>query len=589
MYCFLSAPNRPGPVFRFARSVVVNLIARAALICVILHGPALAFEAPEVRPTSYAPPQNAIFVRVDGSDWNTGRIASPLRTISAALRRASDGDTVVIGGGIYREALPVITRKLTLQPFPGETVWIKGSVAVEGWVREGGIWIREDWRDPFCADCFHPANIDPQFPLAGDPAQLFVDGKPLRQVGDLGEVDEGSFFVDRTSNRLAIGIDPGGRLVEAVVHENALTVRAGGEGTRIRGLGFSQFSQKAVPGLDGMVKGDAEGLVFEDNTFAFSAVKGLVIYKPNATVRGNVFLHNGMAGLSAWQASALVVEGNRFASNNREQFARMGIVAEASGAKITETSGLQVRDNVFELNAGNGLWLDINVIDAAVTRNVFRGNERHGLYAELSARLAVGANICADNASAGIALANTADAVIFNNTLVRNRIGFLIQNDERMNLDPETVAQGSSWISGNIRFFNNLLAAGNEQQLAHIWVRDFAANLDAEQMLTESGNNGFLGPSDTNPSHFSIWWNGNQENQIRDLSAFQAQTGLEQDSQQHIGLQDGSSGAETQSDLPDSQTPDWARNAARPMPAELTRQLGLNDIPGDIGSPILSR
>ena len=119
-------------------------IAAAVLSCLValLPGPVAAAgsERLAVKLTSYPIPQVALFVSPGGDDRQAGSIARPFRTVSAAIRAAAAGSTIVIRQGTYREALPDLTKPLTLQPFPGETVWLKGSRVVADWRKDGNAW-----------------------------------------------------------------------------------------------------------------------------------------------------------------------------------------------------------------------------------------------------------------------------------------------------------------------------------------------------------------------------------------------------------------------------------------------------------------
>ena len=390
-----------------------------------------AFAAPKLAPSASAPPSAAIHVAPNGNDRAVGTRERPLRTVAAALEHASAGGTVVLHEGTYREALAALHKRVTLQPAPGAEVWLKGSRVVSSWTRDGKHWRHDGWTARFCEDCHDPGNVDPTYPLSGLPDQVFLDGQPLRQVAGLEALAPGTFRVDRAGERLLLGSDPTGRLVEASVHSTALTIGSGGEGTRVRGLGFAHYAPTAEPGLGGAVRGDAADLVFEGNTFAFSAVKGLSIFKPGAVVRNNTFHENGMMGLEAWQADGLVVSGNRFTGNNREGFAQTGTVSEAAGAKITKTVGVSVTGNVFRNNRSNGLWLDIGVRDVRAVENRVEGNARHGIFFEWSADGLIASNTVVGNGVSGIAIADAAGVAVRNNTLQGNGVALILQRDGR--------------------------------------------------------------------------------------------------------------------------------------------------------------
>jgi len=87
------------------------------------------------------------FVSVDGDDAAGGAAFSPLRTISAAAKRAQPGDVIAIRAGVYRERVSPPhggasdQRRITYQAAPGEKVVIKGSEVIRGWQKvENDTW-----------------------------------------------------------------------------------------------------------------------------------------------------------------------------------------------------------------------------------------------------------------------------------------------------------------------------------------------------------------------------------------------------------------------------------------------------------------
>ena len=425
----------------------------------------------------------------DGDDAAPGTVSRPLATIGEALSRVESGGAVAVRAGVYREALGDVSKRVTLAAFECEHVRLRGSVVVTGWQRlerrvGGPVW-SVDWPHAFCADCVDPGNVVAEHPHAGLPDQVFVDGEPLAQVVRPSDVRDGSFQV--SEGRLVVGTDPEGRRVEAVVHANALRLRAGAEGSMVRGITFEHFSPTAEPGLGGMVIGDAVRLVFERNTFRWSAVKGLSIFKPGARVKGNVFENNGMMGLEAWRADGLVVRSNTFRGNNREGFAVTGEVSEAAGAKITETGEPVVSDNRFVANLANGLWLDIDVVGARVERNLMEGNTRHGLFHEISTGGLIEGNVVTGSGAAGIAIADSTNVRVTGNVLSDNGIGLLVQDDARTRTDARAAAAGLTWATAGLVFENNTVVGDGPL----VWVRDYTTRLAPDDMIERMKGNVF--------------------------------------------------------------------------------------------------
>src|SRR3954453_18548188 len=79
-----------------------------------------------VGTASYPVPAGAVFVSPAGADAGTGAAAAPVRTLTRALALTPAGGTIVMRGGVYHESLTV-TKTVTIQNYPGETVWLDGA------------------------------------------------------------------------------------------------------------------------------------------------------------------------------------------------------------------------------------------------------------------------------------------------------------------------------------------------------------------------------------------------------------------------------------------------------------------------------
>jgi hypothetical protein len=101
--------------------------------------------APLIQDTAYPiPSDKVLFVSTEGNDASIGTLDAPLRTLSKAISRADNGFTIVIREGTYREETLSFYKTLTIQPYPHETVWIKGSEVVDGWIADGALWRKDD-------------------------------------------------------------------------------------------------------------------------------------------------------------------------------------------------------------------------------------------------------------------------------------------------------------------------------------------------------------------------------------------------------------------------------------------------------------
>src|SRR5690606_23913915 len=82
--------------------------------------------------------------------------------------------------------------------------------------------------------------LDPDYPLAAHPDQVWVDDERLVQVGTRDEVGEGTFFVDHEQDELVLGSSPDGRTVTASALTRALRIRS--EGMVVRGIGIRKYA-----------------------------------------------------------------------------------------------------------------------------------------------------------------------------------------------------------------------------------------------------------------------------------------------------------------------------------------------------------
>ncbi|QWF84186.1 right-handed parallel beta-helix repeat-containing protein [Amycolatopsis sp. CA-230715] len=442
--------------------------------------------------TEYPVPDGAIVVAPGGNDHAAGTVAAPLRTVAAAFSRAPQGATIVLRGGTYRETVGMVKKRITLQPYPGEKAWLKGTVVVGGWKANGGRWRHEGWNPDLCRTCFLKAIIDSAHPLAGLPDMVFVDGRPLKQVDDADDVRPGTFFVDTDDKALVLGENPAGHTVEATKFDRLLQFDGeGARGSVIRGVGIAQYASNQDYGnRAAMVVANAPDVTLENTTFAWSASTGALISQPGGRVVGGSFVDNGLAGLVANKADGLRVTGGRFAANNQERFTLSGEAIGAAGMKVTHTKRPVIVDNVFEDNIASGWWCDLGCTDALVARNIARANAVNGLYYEVSSRAIIAGNVIAGNRARGLKISSSDGVRVHQNTFDRNALDLGLYNDPRSpEVDPYSAQAGLRWLTSGTVLANNLyVQAGSGTRFVE----------SADYKEDQGGNAAFVARSDGN-------------------------------------------------------------------------------------------
>ncbi|MGH3432044.1 MAG: right-handed parallel beta-helix repeat-containing protein [Thermocrispum sp.] len=453
-----SRHTRPG----WLAAAVLCVLVLAAGMIVYLTGPPSHGAVPRDPPlprTAYPVPEGAVFASPRGTDSAAGTERDPLRTLTEAVRAADPGDTVVLRGGTYRESVGMIRKRLTIQPFPGERVWLKGSLPVREWEADGKVWQHTGWRDELCNDCYLPEIVDGDHPLAGRPQMVFLNGKPLRQVAARGQVRPGTFYAG--GDVVVIGDDPSDRSVEVTAYDHLLQFDGeAAAGSRLRGVGVAHYGSNQRYGAHGaMVVVNAPDVRVERATFRYSASTGLAVFQPGVRVSDSTFTTNGLVGLQANRADRLRVTGSRFDGNNAEHFAVSGEAVGAAGAKVTRTVRPYFADNVFTGNHATGWWCDLGCTHATVIHNRAVGNSGHGMHYEVSSRALIADTVFARNGGHGLKVSSADGVRLYHNTFTENRGGSLgLYNDPRLpSFDPYSESLGLSWLTADLVAVNNLL------------------------------------------------------------------------------------------------------------------------------------
>ncbi len=450
-----------------------------------------------------------------GDDTNSGLSqASALKTIRAAVSKINSNTTassfaIFIESGVYREALGDITKPVIIQPLPGRTVWLSGSDVTSGWAKlpDRNVWQKTISlsNSELCQGCrpaeaigSSPQDSDRIVTLNDNPAMVFFDSAPLKQVADLASVVANTFAVTKANSTVvtdattkhdytfSVGSDPAAKSVEVTTRISATRVKA--DNVTLRGLGVRNYGsnynfclapcvEATKPAQAGqIVVTNVSGFTLKDSFLGYAATDGITIAGDqtktnNHTINNNTFNNNGHRGAAPNKTVNLTITQNVFTDNNLEGFRNYtGSYNTAAAIKLTRVKNLVFDSNRMENNNGTGFWCDIGCFNVDITRNISKNNQRHGIYYEISAKANIVSNLLVGNQGYGIEIGGSGDSVdaskginVYNNTMVANWNNQLriyqiteaeVANTQRC--DP-TNLYGVTCLAGNIVVVNNVM------------------------------------------------------------------------------------------------------------------------------------
>ena len=403
-------------------------------------------------------PLRATVLYVDGpnpqaADSNPGSATAPLKTIAGAMLKVRPGDVLTIRAGTYREPIllpPALLNQTaslpttTIQGDPtGKTV-IKGSRTVSGW-------------KPLPHGVF--SALWPE-----EPEQVFIDGKPLAQIGgtvfsgypvlsshplaglhasrggiwpgrvpgDADSLPMNGFYYDATRRLLFVRSALGslaGHLVE-VSSQPYLLFGRNANNLHLLSLTFSH-ANSTYAGRAGALLLTGTNLHLANLTVSQTDGIGLELEGNDLTLRDSRFNDNGQLGLKA-RGRNLLIENVETSGNNTRGFNKDW---EAGGAKFVGSGGLSgsvVSRHQAYFNRGDGLWFEFKNRNNVIRDSAAIGNRGIGIHYAASSGATITNNVVAQNALHGIYLPHSAENVITHNLVAHNgQQGVAIDDDGR--------------------------------------------------------------------------------------------------------------------------------------------------------------
>lgn len=494
-----------------------------------------------VGTTSYAIPAGALYVSAGNGTGGAGTLASPYTSLAHAVAKAPSGSTLVLRAGTYRESIVLAsTKKLTIQSYPKEAVWLDGSDTVTGWKKGSVGWAVTGWNTGFDTSPTFTKGasdgsveaikfINPDYPLAAYPDQVWIDGVAQQQVASEKAVTAGSFFVDRSGKRLVLGTDPSGKTVTASKLQTALAVKS--VGSVVRGIGVRNYGNSVYQ--MGAITAQNDSITFENLVVQDNATIGLYAWGTGVTFANITATGNGMMGGGANSADKFTLKNSVFSGNNVQNFNRMPV---SGGFKITRSRTVAFTNNDFQKNTTVGLWLDESVYNGTVTGNRSIGNGATGIILEISDTFSVTNNVIAGNGRYGLWIGNTGNVQVWNNTITGNTMAALqltqdkrrqtnvnsAGHDRRQSLPDMTVP----WIIKNVTISNNVISGAGGGCL--VCVEDQSKEFTAEQMKLTLNGNLYQRSSTSAPSLAVRWGQGAASaKSFATVAAFTQATGQE--------------------------------------------------------------
>ncbi|MCA1594109.1 MAG: DUF4214 domain-containing protein [Acidobacteria bacterium] len=249
---------------------------------------------------------SSYYVSPNGSDGNNGGQFAPWSTVQHALDQAQAGDTVLVRGGVYHEAVS-FTRSgaagapITLAGYPGESAVLDGAglnirhavtITDQDFVTVEGLTIRDYSRDGSYSG-FGVVVWDDGDNVTLRDLEIYNVGIPIKIAANGGAAVRSSLTIEniKAHDYPSAGIDIGPGLVEDVV---------------IRNVNLSGVTAGNDTGSDGIAVERGNRILVEDAVIRGHLGDGCDLKADNATVRRVDVRGHARNGIKLWGANETI-------------------------------------------------------------------------------------------------------------------------------------------------------------------------------------------------------------------------------------------------------------------------------------------
>src|SRR5882672_1415322 len=421
---------------------------------------------------------------VKGSDSNSGTQSKPLKTIGAAASAAqtnnqsSIGTKIIINPGTYRESLSLAHNNkdtslpITFQAATNGTVIVSGATVYSGWgtyslnnsIYTNG-WTNNWTVCPQLSSCPFQQNIMMRQEMVA------VNGTVLTQVLSLGQMLQGTFYVDESANQIYVwpksGTNMGTATVEAASLPTLLLIQHKSN-IVIRGITF-QYANTCRASAAVVVQGSSSNILFDTDTFQWNNGQGLAIENPTTyfTVENSISQHNGDAGFQESQTKYGLWQSDTTSYNNWRGAQGAYYACNTGGLHAWEVHDDTINGLTVSFNQGYGIHWDTDNANISTSGINATSNLMSGLFVEKNEGPFTfdKSYVCNQNSSmavGGLVLRNSQDVSLTNSVLMNNLPnqitiigllgGILVTNRETglsTNLFTQNFTNQSNTIQGN--------------------------------------------------------------------------------------------------------------------------------------------